>query len=65
MTVLSLFTEQIRMGASALVSALNAVPWEDDSGEDTDSSDDETSGQARITGKPGRPQGASMGFSMR
>ena len=57
MPIFSSIRKQIRMGASALVSALNAVPWEDDSGGDSDSSDDEAVTRGPASGRPSRPQG--------
>jgi len=57
MPIFSSIRKQIRMGASALVSALNAVPWEDDSGEDSDNSDDEAVARGPASGRPSRPQG--------
>lgn len=43
----SVHVQQIRMGASALVSALNALPWEEDDESDDGEDDDEFMEPAR------------------
>lgn len=51
--------DQVRMGASALMSALNALPWEDeeDNGSSSDSSEDEESRPSRTGATATRPKG--------
>lgn len=52
---------QVRMGTSALISALNALPWDEEEGADSSDSEDELSaargGRQAGTSKPTRPKG--------
>ena len=48
---------QVRMGTSALVSALNALPWDEDEDADSSDSDDEPKGgRGRAQQQPSRPK---------
>ena len=52
---------QVRVGTSALFSALNALPWDEDEGADSSDSDDDlraTRGEkGAATNRPTRPKG--------
>ncbi|OXG86709.1 sterol 3-beta-glucosyltransferase [Cryptococcus neoformans var. grubii Br795] len=65
----SVHVQQIRMGASALVSALNALPWEEDDESDDGEDDDEFMEPARGSSsamyeKKQRPQISRLGSSL-
>ena len=59
MHLISSSRQKIRMGASALMSALNAIPWEDDEDDDGSSSDEDDNRDFKRMGGSIMPQKAS------